>query len=367
MTTPAASPDAQGSSRQPDSTENGKQPVYRRPFFWVLVGMLVGLILGLLLYYLYGRQTAPLPPKAEVETVSPEDLLDMQRAQNKGLEEEIQRLQAALKEDPCALPGVLGPTPDKAPVAPGYAPDPAEPKTPDTPKAPPSANGTKVPPTPAPAPSTVSDLMDMATVFVVSSLGEQVGMGSGFFVAPGIIATNRHVAQGKDATIYVGNKALGGMHETRLIAFSDDESRDYALLSISPALAAKAPVLQIAENVNRTDRVSAWGFPGYITEIDPKLAALARGDEKSVPEVVYSEGVVSVILERKPPVILHTASISQGNSGGPLINAQGVVVGINTFIKTADKSRAQANIALPAKDLALFMKENGVSASVQAK
>ena len=363
MTTPSATPDAQGFPRQPDSAENGKPPFYRRSFFWVLIGMLVGLLLGLLLFFLYGRQPAPVPPKADVETVSPNDLLEMQRAQNKGLEEEIQRLQAALKEDPCALPGIIGVTPDKAPVAPGYGQ--TDPKAvPDASKAPPQTNGTTPVPTPAPAPSTVSDLMDMATVFVVSALGEQVGMGSGFFVAPGVIATNRHVAQGREATIYVGNKALGGMHEVRIIAFSDDESRDYALLCISPSLAAKAPALQIADKISRTDRVSAWGFPGYITEIDPKLSALARGDEKSVPEVVYSEGVVSVILERKPPVILHTASISQGNSGGPLINAQGVVVGINTFIKTADKSRAQANIALPGKDLALFMKENGVTAAV---
>ena len=113
--------------------------------------------------------------------------------------------------------------------------------------------------------------------------------------------------------------------------------------------------------------MSAWGFPGYITQIDPKLAALAKGDDKSVPEVVFSDGVVNVILERNPPAILHSASISQGNSGGPLINGQGVVVGINTFIKVADKSNAQANIALPGKDLALFMKEHGVAASMPAK
>ena len=380
MTTPSTSPETPDSAQQQSSTERAAPvPFYRRSFFWVFIGMLVGLILALILYSLYGRQLAPPPqPKAEVqvERVDPNELLEMQRAQNKGLEEEIQRLRAALTEDPCALPGIIGVSPDKAPVAPGYNPpagnaDPLKtPQTaPDAPgqPVPPTGNATIAPATPAPAPNTVGELMDQATVFVVSALGEQVGMGTGFFVAPGVIATNRHVAQGKGATIYVGNKALGGMHEARLIAFSNDESRDYALLGVSSALASKAPVLQIADTVSRMDRVSAWGFPGYITEIDPKLAALARGDEKSVPEVVYSPGEINVILERTPPVILHSAAISQGNSGGPLVNGQGVVVGINTFIKIADKSHAQANIALPGRDLAMFMKENGVSASMATK
>lgn len=333
--------------------------------------MLVGLTLGLCLYIQYGRRPAPAPSTAGADIVSPNELLEMQKAQNKGLEEELQRLRAALKEDPCALPGVIGLTPEKAPVAPGYTPPAgsAEPQ-----KAPPTGNATQKPPVdnappamPAPAPNTVSELMDQATVFVVSALGDQIGMGTGFFVSPGVIATNRHVVQGKDATIYVGNKILGGMHEASIIAFSTDESRDYALVRLAPALAAKAPVLKIADTISRTDRVSAWGFPGYITEIDPKLAALAKGDDRSVPEVVYSEGVVSVVLDRTPPVILHTAAISQGNSGGPLINSQGVVVGINTFIKAADKSYAQANIALPGKDLALFMKEHGIAVSMPAK
>ncbi|MDL2316820.1 serine protease, partial [Desulfovibrio sp. OttesenSCG-928-A18] len=181
------------------------------------------------------------------------------------------------------------------------------------------------------------------------------------FVAPGIIATNRHVVQAPDAAILVGNKVLGGMQEARIIAFSDNASRDYSLLQISGGLAGKAPVLRIKDGAARTERVSAWGFPGYITEIDPKLDGLAKGDPKSVPEVVYSEGVVSVVLEKIPPAILHTAPLSQGNSGGPLINAEGVVVGINTFIRRADKSYSQTSIALPGSDLSLFMQENGVS------
>lgn len=357
---------------------NGARPIYSRFAFWLILGMLIGLVLMLVL-----MRSCQRPP--EVASTAPDSgaelagLLDVQRAHNSGLEAELRRLQGLLKEDPCSLAGFLGASPQETPVAPSY-------RQPETPPpggrdaAPPAGNATapltgnataKIPPAPiassAPPPATVAELMDRATVFVMSAHGEDVGMGSGFFVAPGIIATNRHVAQGPEAQVIVGNKALGGMQAARILAFSPSEDRDYALLAVSPELAAKAPVLQIAEGAGRTERVSAWGFPGYITAIDPNLKAMVEGNIKSVPEVVYSEGVVSVVLDRQPQVILHTASLSQGNSGGPLINAQGVVVGINTFIRQADQSYSQTNIALPGADLAAFMRENGVNASAPAK
>lgn len=369
-------------------------PLYHRPFFWLLVGLLAG---ALLLALLLKGCKEELPPPVEEPAVNAEDrkldeLILLQQAHNNGLEEEIRRLHGLLAEDPCTLSGILGASPEHSPVAPSYgaggsagggagsagsssaqdagaqnAPLPVTPQdgdagNPDTPPA-----TTAPAPVSAPAPSTVGDLMDSATVFVLSSYQDGIGMGSGFFVAPGIIATNSHVVQNPGAEVIVGNKALGGMHEARVIAFSKNESRDYALLRVSDALAARAPVLHVAQGAKRTERVSAWGFPGYIAEIDPKLAALAKGDATAVPEVVYSEGVVSVVLDHSPPVILHTAALSQGNSGGPLINAEGVVVGINTFIKKADKSYSQTNIALPGDDLVRFMGEQGISVTHSAK
>ena len=369
--------------------EERPAPLYHRPFFWLLVGLLAG---ALLLALLLRGCKEELPPPVEEPAANAEDrkldeLILLQRAHNEGLEEEIRRLHGLLAEDPCTLSGILGASPEKTPVAPGYGagspstsgtsgsqgtgapgtPAPAAPQeggaaAPDTPPA-----SSAPAPVSAPAPSTVGELMDNATVFVLSNYQDAFGMGSGFFVAPGIIATNSHVVQNPGAEIMVGNKALGGMHEARVIAYSKDESRDYALLRVSDSLAAKAPVLHVAQGAKRTERVSAWGFPGYIAEIDPKLAALAKGDATAVPEVVYSEGVVSVVLDHAPPVILHTASLSQGNSGGPLINAEGVVVGINTFIKKADKSYSQTNIALPGDDLVRFMREQGISVTQSDK
>ena len=58
------------------------------------------------------------------------------------------------------------------------------------------------------------------------------------------------------------------------------------------------------------------------------------------PEVVLSKGTVSAIQnkERNTPMVLHSADISAGNSGGPLIDSCGRGVGINTYIVTVSRS-----------------------------
>ncbi|MDR1947445.1 MAG: serine protease [Desulfovibrio sp.] len=346
-------------------------PLHRRAGFWFASGVLLGVLAVLLLLrgFFPALQKADTPepplasaPAAPVDANGRAARLDRLRAGNKGLEDEVQRLKALLREDPCALPDLLGKIvpegSDAAPPGSDATPAGDGKDAPAQPAAPPAG-----PAPPAAMPVGTAALLAEATVFVVSSYEGSTGMGSGFFVAPGIVATNRHVARSPQASVIVGNKALGGMCRASVAAFSGDGNRDFALLKIEGGQAAAIPFLRIARGAERTERVSAWGFPGYIAAIDPKLSAMAEGDIKSVPDVVYSEGVVSVVLDRTPPVILHTAALSQGNSGGPLVNAAGVVVGINTFIRQADQSYSQTNIALPGSELAAFMRANGFKAT----
>ena len=355
-----------------DPGKREPQPLYTRTPFWLILGMLIGVLLMLLL-------TRCQPPVQQVVTlrqdlVSPQELLDVQRAYTRSLEEELRRLEEAMRQDPCKIPEFLGTSPETTPFSPNALPGKAGTTPPSaagngtrglpgtgtsTQGLPKAGNGT-LQPMQAPPPSTVGELMEQATVLILASTPDGVSFGTGFFVAPGIIATNRHVVHSKSAEILVGNKILGGMHEATVLAISDDPARDYALIKL-PIAVGVAPTLSIADKASRTEHISSWGFPGLITAADPKFNALLEGDPSAVPEVVYSEGVVSAVLDRTPPFIMHTAQISQGNSGGPLINSQGTVLGINTLIRTSDQSSAQANIALPGGDLKLFMRENGVT------
>jgi len=146
------------------------------------------------------------------------------------------------------------------------------------------------------------------------------GLGSGFLVTPdGYIVTNGHVVLAARGTAQFSSGETTGVD---LVKF--DPEKDFALLRTAGY--SNSPFLKLGDSAacREGDTVFAIGSP--------------RGLESTV-----TKGIVSA-KDRKLPqfgfrLIQTDAAISQGNSGGPLINAGGEVIGINTM--TIDKRLAE--------------------------
>jgi len=135
--------------------------------------------------------------------------------------------------------------------------------------------------------------------------------GSGFAIsADGYILTNAHVVEDED--IVKIHTSTGMIFEASVVG--RDEVVDLALLKVND-LSTKAALLGDSDKVEQGDDVFTLGFPFGI-----------KGD------VSFKEGTISRKLVDGGASYLETsAEIHPGNSGGPLINKRGEVVGINTL------------------------------------
>jgi len=90
-------------------------------------------------------------------------------------------------------------------------------------------------------------------------------------------------------------------------------------------------------------------------QTDAAFARLQSGDLSAVPGLTVTDGVVNTEQRMGPEtdVLMHSAPLSSGNSGGPLVDMCGRVVGVNTFVR---QGRMQnRGFALSTGDLLAFL------------
>jgi S1-C subfamily serine protease len=179
------------------------------------------------------------------------------------------------------------------------------------------------------------------TVFILApTAGDDVMLGSGMVIAPGLVLTNRHVVAGsvgRDLVVMASSLAHPLLGRVKVLSAEptgnagDNYSDDFALVTVDGALSA--PPLRMASGAAPLDPVVAAGFPTNVITADKQFQDLQAGRAVGMPQVVLSRGDIRVVENQggPTPVVAHTAEISEGNSGGPLVNACGQLVGINTF------------------------------------
>ncbi|WP_374772379.1 trypsin-like peptidase domain-containing protein [Streptomyces sp. NBC_01310] len=164
-----------------------------------------------------------------------------------------------------------------------------------------------------------------ATVQVLGKYGD--GTGFIYDAEKGLIATNAHVVQGEPSLkVKVGEQPPAPV---RVVGI--DPCADLAVLTFT----SKPPDLKSLEfgeskELEVADTVTALGYPVGISETSQKVVYTAGSVQN--PNVVNAEPSTS--FPRYPSTIQHSATVNPGNSGGPLLDGQGKVVGINALTVT---------------------------------
>lgn len=183
--------------------------------------------------------------------------------------------------------------------------------------------------------------------------------GTGFAIGdPGkpieYIATNAHVATDPNV-IQIELKVYFSYAQNDFVIptiYKVDEVKDLAILKLpAPTDKRTALVLCPSDDVDMNGEVTALGFPGvanYITD----------NKKYDINDVTLTRGVISRKTyqnENMRSIYQTDAFVNSGNSGGPLVNSKGEVIGINSFVVTADKAQGSINGAVCIDELINFV------------
>jgi len=180
-----------------------------------------------------------------------------------------------------------------------------------------------------------------------------VGHGSGIVIASDKILTNAHVVSivRDDPNIVIGiipsqgSRSYGG----KIISYSP--ANDLAIIQMESGTLPPATIYSAVPDDGSS--VVAIGYPAAVD----RAQGLQMGDMVAPMAPVKTPGVISGgRTSREMDTLLHTAPIASGNSGGPLVDTCGRVVGINSFGSLSDGNDAEFGFAVSALEIVQFLR-----------
>jgi pSer/pThr/pTyr-binding forkhead associated (FHA) protein/S1-C subfamily serine protease len=211
------------------------------------------------------------------------------------------------------------------------------------------------------APSSRTDYMKKRTVVVLALAHKEPGRGSGFFVNRNHILTNHHVIESvlkNGGEIFVSNTMISEGPETwlkaRIVNHQSGGDMDFAVLRLMPeGQNDNFPSVNFSKKIDELAPVISVGYPFDLEKIEPGRVPTAAFGKGEVEKMDAPAGVKR---------IFHGAKITYGNSGGPLFDKCGRVVGINTGGNPSQRKDPSLRrvYAIHSRDILRFLRAKGI-------
>lgn len=204
-------------------------------------------------------------------------------------------------------------------------------------------------------------------VLIVEVRGEElipISHGTGFAVTPERIVTNSHVIEEarQDSSLAIGIVPSEGEEAVFARIVSVSPRNDLALLATTKAM--NLPPLTIAGNPpTDSGQVISVGYPRNVD----RAQGLGLGDiVRPQPPVKASGSLAGRRPTREFDTVLHTAPIARGNSGGPLLDPCGRVIGVNSFGSEGGGSDSEFYFAISTRELLPFLRANDITPQINS-